>query len=227
MKPLSGSHAINRQVLADHVYDEILESLMDGRLQPGASVSIDGTARDLEVSPTPVREALARLEHTGLVQRVALKGYKVAPLFSSEDFALLMEARLAIEPVTTKLACERMTPETLVALEQSIRDLETAPRGPSFAEFRDYFDADELFHRLIAENAGNPFMLAAYNALGGQVQRFRLFGGIGITDADHAISEHHAVFDALKAGDPALAAAMMTDHVSRVRGRAMADAPES
>lgn len=181
----------------------------------------------MEVSPTPVREALARLEHTGLVQRVALKGYKVAPLFSSEDFALLMEARLAIEPVTTKLACERMTPETLVALEQSIRDLETAPRGPSFAEFRDYFDADELFHRLIAENAGNPFMLAAYNALGGQVQRFRLFGGIGITDADHAISEHHAVFDALKAGDPALAAAMMTDHVSRVRGRAMADAPES
>lgn len=227
MKPLPGSHAITRQMLADHVYDEILESLMDGRLQPGASVSIDGTARDLEVSPTPVREALARLEHTGLVQRVALKGYKVAPLFSSEDFALLMEARLAIEPVTTRLACERMTPETLVSLEQSIRDLETAPRGPSFAEFRDYFDADELFHRLIAENAGNPFILAAYNALGGQVQRFRLFGGIGITDADHAISEHHAVFDALKAGDPALAAAMMTDHVSRVRGRAMADAPES
>lgn len=133
MKPLSGSHAINRQVLVDHVYDEILESLMDGRPQPGASVSIDGTSRDLEVSSTPVREALARLEHTGLVQRVALKGYKVAPLFSSEDFALLMEARLAIEPVTARLACQRLTPETLVALEQSIRDSETAPRGPSFA----------------------------------------------------------------------------------------------
>ncbi|WP_343319618.1 GntR family transcriptional regulator [Arthrobacter sp. TMP15] len=227
MKPLSGSHAINRQVLADHVYDEILESLMDGRLEPGASMSIDGTARELEVSPTPVREALARLEHTGLVRRVALKGYRVAPLFSSEDFAQLMEARLAIEPVTTRLACERMTPETLAALERSIHNLATALRGPSFAEFRDYFDADELFHRLIAENAGNPFMLAAYNALGGQVQRFRLFGGIGITDADHAISEHQAIFDALLSGDATLASEMMAAHVSKVRGRAMADAPES
>lgn len=118
MKPLSGSHAINRQVLADHVHDEILESLMDGRLEPGASVSIDGTARELEVSPTPVREALARLEHTGLVRRVTLKGYRVAPLFSSEDFAQLMEARLAIEPVTTRLACERMTPDALALVQR-------------------------------------------------------------------------------------------------------------
>ena len=64
---------VSRQVLADHVYEELLASLMDGRLEPGATVSIDGTARELDVSPTPVREALARLEHTGMVRRVALK----------------------------------------------------------------------------------------------------------------------------------------------------------
>ncbi|MHA7178281.1 GntR family transcriptional regulator [Arthrobacter sp. Sr24] len=227
MKPRSSPHAVSRQVLADHVYDDILESLMDGRLMPGDSVSIDGTARDLEVSPTPVREALARLEHTGLVQRVALKGYRVAPLSSSAEMAQLMEARLVIEPVNTRLAGETMTEQTLSALAQSIHDLETAPRGPSFAEFRDYFDADERFHRLIAENAGNPFLLAAYNALGGQVQRFRLFSGVGITDASHAIAEHRAVFEALQAGDPVRAAEKMTEHVSNVRARAMADAPEA
>lgn len=225
MKPLPGPHAVSRQMLADHVHEAILESLMDGRLEPGASVSIDGTARDLDVSPTPVREALARLEHTGLVRRVALKGYKVAPLFSAEDFAQLMEARLAIEPVTARLACERMTPELMTALEESIHNLQTAPRGPSFAEFRDYFAADEQFHRLIAEGAGNPFILAAYDSLGGQVQRFRLFGGVGITDANHAISEHQAICAALRAGDPALASSMMAEHVAKVRGRAMADAP--
>lgn len=200
---------------------------MDGRLMPGDAVSIDGTARDLEVSPTPVREALARLEHTGLVQRAALKGYRVAPLSSAAEMAQLMEARLVIEPVNTRLAGEVMTPETLAALEQSIEDLSTAPRGPSFAEFRDYFDADERFHRLIAENAGNPFLLAAYNALGGQVQRFRLFSGVGITDADSAIAEHRAIFEAFRAGDIEGAAAKMTEHVSNVRARAMADAPAS
>jgi DNA-binding GntR family transcriptional regulator len=224
MKTPRGPRTVSRQVLADHVYEEILESLMDGRLEPGATVSIDGTARELDVSPTPVREALARLEHTGMVLRVALKGYRVAPLFSREDYANLMDARLAIEPVTTRLACERMTPEVLVELRQAISDLKEAPRGPSFAEYRDYLDADERFHRLIAENSGNPFMLAAYEALGGQVQRFRLFGGSGITDAECAIAEHQAVFEALELGDPASASAAMIDHVGKVRSRALRDA---
>jgi DNA-binding GntR family transcriptional regulator len=227
MKTSRGAHPVSRQVLADHVYEEILESLMDGRLEPGAQVSIDGTARDLDVSPTPVREALARVEHTGLVVRVALTGYRVAPVFSRDDFANLMDARLVIEPVITQLACRRMTPELLGDLRQSIVDLKEAPRGPSFAEFRDYLDADERFHRLIAENSGNPFMLAAYEALGGQVQRFRLFGGVGITDADHAIAEHQAVFNAIELGEPEAAAAAMTEHVGRVRQRAMEDAPQA
>ncbi|PYI69051.1 GntR family transcriptional regulator [Arthrobacter livingstonensis] len=225
--PSRGARPVSRQVLADHVYEEILESLMDGRLEPGSPVSIDGTARDLDVSPTPVREALARLEHTGLVVRVALKGYRVAPVFSRDDFANLMDARLVIEPVTTQLACRRMSPEVLSGLRQAIADLKEAPRGPSFAEFRDYLDADERFHRLIAENSGNPFMLAAYEALGGQVQRFRLFGGVGITDADHAIAEHQAVFRAIELGDPEAAAAAMTEHVGKVRQRAMQDAPQA
>ena len=121
---------VSRQVLADHVYEELLASLMDGRLEPGAAVSIDGTARELDVSPTPVREALARLEHTGMVRRVALKGYRVAPVFTREDFAELMEARLAIEPVNARLACARLTPNHLKDLEQAVADLKDAPRGP-------------------------------------------------------------------------------------------------
>ena len=168
---------VSRQVLADHVYEELLASLMDGRLEPGAAVSIDGTARELDVSPTPVREALARLEHTGMVRRVALKGYRVFPVFTRENFAELMEARLAIEPVYARLACGRLTPERLAELRRAVADLKTAPRGPSFAEYRDYLEADERFHRLIAEFTGNQFMVAAYGALGGQLQRFRLFGG--------------------------------------------------
>lgn len=225
--PRRTGRAVSREVLADHVYAELLASLMDGRLVPGAVVSIDGTARELDVSPTPVREALARLEHTGMVRRVALKGYRVAPVFTQEDFAELMEARLEIEPVNARLACERINQHGLAELEQAVEDLKSAPRGPSFAEFKDYLEADERFHQLIARQTGNQFMEAAYSALGGQVQRFRLFGGVGITDAEHAIAEHQAVLDAVSTGDPDKAAAAMADHIRKVRSRAIADAPKS
>ncbi|MBG0737885.1 GntR family transcriptional regulator [Paeniglutamicibacter antarcticus] len=214
---------VNRQVLADHVYQEVLASLMDGRLMAGAGISIDGLARELDVSPTPVREALARLEATGMVRRVALKGYSVAPLFSAEDLAQLMDARLVIEPVNAFRACERRTPALNQALAQAITDLRTAPRGVSFAEFREYWEADERFHRLIAESSGNQFILSAYNSLGGQVQRFRFFSGLGVTDAECAIEEHTAIFDAFTAGDPKQAQRAMVAHISGVKQRAVKD----
>ena len=191
------SGGVSRQVLADHVYEALLVALMDGRLEAGTPVSIDGMARELDVSPTPVREALARLEATGMVRRMALRGYRVAPLF---------------------------TPDELTRqLEQAIEDLRAAPRGPSFAEFRAYWEADERFHRLIAEFADNQFLLSAYNALGGQVQRFRFFGGLGVTDADYAIAEHTEILKAFEAGDADMARQKMIDHIEGVKQRSQHD----
>src|SRR5690606_8264981 len=69
----SSTYAVSRSVLADQIYNALLQWLMDGRLQPGDRVSIDGMAREFNVSPTPVREALARLESTGMVAREAMR----------------------------------------------------------------------------------------------------------------------------------------------------------
>jgi len=217
------SGGVSRQVLADHVYEALLVALMDGRLEAGTPVSIDGMARELDVSPTPVREALARLEATGMVRRMALRGYRVAPLFSPEELADLMDARLVIEPANAFMACKHGDPQLTEQLHQAIEDLKAAPRGPSFAEFRAYWEADERFHRLIAEFADNQFLLSAYNALGGQVQRFRFFGGLGVTDADYAIAEHTEILKAFEAGDADLARQKMIDHIEGVKQRSQHD----
>src|ERR1700710_2520004 len=101
--------AAPRQGLADHVYDELIESLVDGRVGAGSALNIDALAREMEGSQTPIREALARLEATGLVRRTALKGYRVAPILSTEELVELMDARLVLEPVNAYLACNRAT----------------------------------------------------------------------------------------------------------------------
>ena len=213
------TRGVSRQVLADHVYEALLSALMDGRLEAGTPVSIDGMARELDVSPTPVREALARLEATGMVRRTALRGYRVAPLFTSHELADLMDARLVIEPANAFMACNRAGDGLVRELAQAIDDLISAPRGPSFAEFRSYWEADERFHRLVAQHAGNQFLLSAYNALGGQVQRFRFFGGLGVTDADFAIAEHTEILKAIEAGDAGLARDKMIAHIQGVKLR--------
>src|SRR3954447_24962481 len=89
----TGGAIVQRRALRDGVYDAILEMLLAGQATPGESLAIDGLARQLGVSPTPVREALVQLEHTGLVTRAALKGYRVAPPLNPAGVAELMDAR--------------------------------------------------------------------------------------------------------------------------------------
>lgn len=212
-----------RRSLADSVYDILLAQLMEGSLGPGEPLNIDALARDLNVSQTPIREALARLESTGLVSRAALRGYRVAPIFTARELDDLMTAREAIEPVATMLATRRVTSDVLTELQQTVDDLRTSPRGPTFAEFSQYWTADEQFHNLLARQADNAFLLAAYQSLGGHVQRFRLFGGLGVTDADAAVQEHTRILRAMERGDPAGARDEMHEHIRSVAQRARDD----
>ncbi|RZS62985.1 GntR family transcriptional regulator [Xylanimonas ulmi] len=197
--------------------------LLDGSLAAGSSLNIDGIARQLDVSPTPVREALARLESTGMVRRVALRGYSVAPSPTDKELADLMDARIAIEPVSAWHAGQRGTGQFLAELDEAVTLLETVRTGPTYQEFRDYWAADERFHQLIAEAADNPYLLAAYQALGGLIQRFRQFSGVGVTDRDQAVAEHRAVLVALRDGDSDRARDLMRAHIEAVKSRSLAE----
>ena len=74
-----------RRVLADDVYEQIRALIMSDGIAPGARVNIDELARQLDVSPTPVREALARLESEELVSRLPLRGYSVTDLLNRKQ----------------------------------------------------------------------------------------------------------------------------------------------
>lgn len=215
-------HAV-RSTLVDQVYERLMELLLDGTLQSGDPVSIDGTARHLGVSPTPVREALARLESTGNVIRVAMRGYRVPEMPDAKEIADIMEARLLIEPRLAELACARIDSELMDALQHAIEEQELAPHTADAAAITKYHRADERFHRLIAEHADNDALLRAYEALGGHGQRFRLFVGVGVQDSACAIAEHREVVAALLRGYGPEAYRVMHSHISSVKQRALAE----
>ena len=217
-----GRPATTRQVLADHVYDELMVALVDGSLGAGEPLNIDALSREMQLSQTPIREALARLEATGLVVREALKGYRVAPLFSATELDELMDARSVLEPENAFRACAESAESLIPQLARSIDDLAEFKDNQA-SSIRPYWQADEHFHRLIAEGANNRFLLSAYTALGGHVQRFRLFGGLGVSDADFAIAEHTEILAAFQAGEADAAREKMADHIAMVKRRAISD----
>jgi DNA-binding GntR family transcriptional regulator len=212
-----------RSTLVDQVYERLMALLLDGTLHSGDPISIDGTARYLGVSHTPVREALARLESTGNVVRVAMRGYRVPEMPDAKEIADIMDARLLIESQLAELACVRVDSTLLDALEEAIEEQERAPHTSDAAAIRKYHRADERFHRLIAEHADNRALLRAYDALGGHGQRFRLFIGVGVQDSESAIAEHRDLLAALRRGHGSEVYRIMHTHIRGVKERALAE----
>ncbi|WP_020577054.1 GntR family transcriptional regulator [Actinopolymorpha alba] len=210
-----------RQPLADQMYQVLLDQFMNGVRGPGEPLNIGALSRELSVSQTPLREALARLEHTGLVRREALRGYRVAPMMSLVEVRQLRDARLAVEPVLAAGAAEHGTPEFLAGLKAFLEEFESSA-GVADREtegFEAYWRSDDRFHGLIAAQAGNPFLESMYLALAGQIQRFRMFSKIGRTGVQHAAPEHRRVYEAISRGDADAAAEAMREHIQGAAAR--------
>ncbi|MFF1635353.1 GntR family transcriptional regulator [Leifsonia sp. NPDC058248] len=231
IQPASGEHFLPaRRALADDVYDAVLGLLMDQVIEPGSRASIDGIARQLNVSPTPVREALARLESEGLVVKQALKGYTAAPLLDAEGLRQLFEMRRLMEPYATGHAVGELTPETLSELEELCeamhRSGEAAQTGADrFRDYKEFADQDAAFHLIIAEHSGNELLADAIARLRSHMHQYRIFFKHGVVE--ETSGEHEAVLEALRSGDPSAAEKAMLDHITKSYNRISASLASS
>lgn len=229
--PIRGVGELERRGLRDRVYDRILAMLLEGEVEPGARLSIDTLARQLDVSPTPVREAMVQLERTGLVTREALRGYRVAPPLEGEQLAELFDARLMLEVEAARLAArhaDALLPPLRKALEHHAREseriVERLDQGSvPLSLTRAYFDSDLEFHRAIFAASGNRYIQEMYDSLGALTHRMRQAIIRGPRDVHEAASEHRAIVDAFASGDADAAVAAMRRHIESVRARSVDD----
>ncbi len=224
---------VERQILRDGVYEAVLEILLDNQVAPGESLSIDGLARELGVSPTPVREAFVQLEHTGLVTRAPLKGYRVAPPLSTDRMTELIDARAVIEAAAIRLAVPA-SPAVIAELEQAhtnharaarrvVRMHERQPGRTDWATMRNYYNVDWEFHLILLRNCGNGYLFEMAQGLSPQVHRLRQSMHQGRIDVDQAHVEHTVILDAVRDAERDAAEEAMRSHLAAVRERAAAD----
>lgn len=205
------------------MYDALLDMLTWGTLEPDSPLSIDGLAQSLGVSPTPVREALARLEPTGLVRRTVRRGYRVSPPMSQAQMYELADARLVLETGAVERAM-RHADELLPVLEEAFGHHEHSaqellePGHENEHEYvRRYFEDDWSFHEAILHHCGNRYIAQAVDSLSFRMHRMRQSAGIGVSDVRVAVPEHRAILAAVRRGDTAGAVAAMQFHLKRVR----------
>lgn len=210
-----------RLVLSDDVYESLRGMLMDHAVAPGARITIDALARQLEVSATPVREALARLEADGLVRKRPLAGYSATPLLTREEFEELFDMRSILETATARRAASRFAARDLAATAAARLRAEAELPGPDgrtgWAGYAAFTAQDARFHNLLAELSGNRMLHESVVRLRPHLHLFRLH----FPTAHFGVSarEHHRIVDAVTGGDPSGAAVAMQAHLDSSRQR--------
>ena len=178
-------------------YEVLKQEVLTCQLAPGAEIHEGEIAERLEMSKTPVREALSMLVHEGLVDVKPRQGYRVTEVTVS-DIQEVFHMRLLLEPAAAELAAERATPEELAKLQ------DLAARLPD-AEFDEQVAIHTEFHETVADASRNERLAATLRNLLEEVNRF-LYLGLGLESfvTDHA-EGHAELLNALLRGNHHLA----------------------
>jgi DNA-binding GntR family transcriptional regulator len=203
--------------LAEEVYEAILARLMALKIPPGARITVDNLARELNVSQTPIREAMGRLEGEGLVVKTHLIGYSAAPQITRRRFEELYELRLLLEPDAAGKTAARLTAEQLAELSELVNVMSRRKGGDERMRYSAFARYDALFHDRIMEIAGNELIRHTLSHQHTHFHIFRLVVHSQVTE--DALEEHEALLAALAQRDSEAAGQAMRAHIERSRNR--------
>jgi DNA-binding GntR family transcriptional regulator len=197
--------------LHQEVADRLRQAILERRFQPGERLRETELATMLEVSRGPVREALAQLEHEGLIITQRNRGATVARL-SEQDEGEVKSLRLALERLAVQLAVRCASPSDLAALEAEIERLKSACRGRTTVH--DIADFEVRFHDLLYRMSGHKRLYRAWSALRAQAHILHLSRNVDKPGIRHVIvARHTALLDAIRSRDEAAALAIVEAHV--------------
>ena len=195
--------------LPDHVYAVLKQRILSCELPPNERLVEQKLCDELQVSRTPLREALNRLGHEDLITFQPHAGYRVAPI-TLEGFRNLVELRLLMEPQGAALAAERATPVDIAAL----RSHATLPYDPNDeGGFVDYCRANARFHLAVVRCARNPLLEHIVMSALDLYQRPTYLRIGRQLDPKNPSKKHHGIVDAIEAHDPEAARTAMLNHI--------------
>jgi DNA-binding GntR family transcriptional regulator len=156
---------------ADIVYAHLRKQILAGELEPGGRVDADKVAAELDVSLTPIREALLQLESEGLIDRRPYRGAEVRliePGFIEETFAL----RIHLESIAARLGAARLTANDIAEMQGVLVEFEHLPVDDHGHDA--FNDVNRRFHFALYDASESPELLRQLEVLNGHADRIRL-----------------------------------------------------
>lgn len=230
---------LTAETLADRAYLAIRDAITTGELEPGHKVTERGLAERLSVSPTPVREAIRRLEQDGLLERTGPRTVKVAAVGDAavQDLA---EVEVALRGMVARFAARRVTAEQLDHLDAVLDEADDLlilikQRHETGQDVSQHvgrlLDTMRRFNVAVESCAGNPVLVRLLDqtrVFSWQERRAKLIERINADETFglNRYASHRALVRALRAGDSATAESIVVEDARGGLGDLLAGAAE-
>ncbi|AVL51516.1 FCD domain-containing protein [Roseobacter denitrificans] len=184
----------NATAVAEHVAAVLRDRIVKGELTARDRIVERQLSAELDVSRTPIREALKLLEADGLIEITLHRGAIVSD-YKPEDAVVLFDVISVLESLAARRVCEGMTPSTLQRLEDLHGQmLEYHHAGRT----NDYFDHNTLIHDFIIQSCANPVLITTHNRLMIRARRGRYLAILNEARLEQAVAEHEDLMQAFR-----------------------------
>ncbi|WP_035987564.1 GntR family transcriptional regulator [Leptolyngbya sp. KIOST-1] len=217
---LSSSPIINRsKSLYEQVYHALRSAILTGDLSPGDRLVETQLAEWLQVSRTPLREALRQLQQDGLVTADVSGGLRVTTI-TAADAEELYDCRLALEALAVAGACTHATAEQLEAIALCVAQAEgaTANSHGSLSP-EGLLNVDYQFHHLIAESSGNRRLVSLLDSLFDAMALLRIQTLQQNPNVLDIRLEHRQIYEAILSRNSEVAVSAITQHLRASKTR--------
>jgi DNA-binding GntR family transcriptional regulator len=200
---------LERQRLADNVYDQLLQAIREGEISEEMQLVQEKLAEQLQISRTPVREALLRLEREGILVSSPRGGFSLYRM-SPPEVSKLYQARAAVEGQAARMLADLNNARLNKRLKTFIRREESA----SLQSVEDYFGVNRNIHRSIVEATDNRYLLEMFDNIWNRAITFNLFAVIKKVDLAKSLGDHLRLIEAIETGNRTVAQEAAIDHIA-------------
>lgn len=205
--------------LREQVYQALRKIILKGDLASGERIVETKLAKQLNVSRTPIREAIGQLQREKLIVSSTQGGFRVTTL-SIQDAIQLYECRIALEQVAIAHACKLADSQQLQQLEKYVLRAEQIAQSPSVStDSYQLLELDYQFHRLIASSSQNQWLLALLEQVFDKMALLRIQTTKHNPQVLEIRLEHRQIYQAIAQRNPDLAQKTIREHLIASKAR--------
>jgi DNA-binding GntR family transcriptional regulator len=146
---------LEKNALSELVYDRLKQMIIDGVLLPGQKINKKELCEMLDVSQTPINEAISRMTGEGLIEQKSRQGFFIKS-FSYTDLKELYAVRAGLEGISVRIVAEQASDEEIENIVKAFSEFSLPVEGKAVKK---YEKADRFFHEQILKLSGNSVII--------------------------------------------------------------------